>query len=260
MPRPRVLLLDDDPSARCFVAMALAELPLDLVECEHVAAALAALRAAPCDLLLTDLVLRGESGLDLLRHLQHEPGLLPGGRVIVLSAALGAAAEPLLDNLPVWRTLAKPATFDTLQACVGEALGLAPSAAQAAAARSGPEALAMRRHFGGDAAMFDAFRTTCRAQFTEDLAEGDAALAAGDRAALQRLGHSLKTVLQLIGRPELAAQAAALDAAAAAADGTPLHLLWQSLRNGLGESLADAPQPTVERPSGTVESGSGGLR
>ena len=36
MTRPRVLLVEDDPSLRRFVRMALEELPIDLIECDSV--------------------------------------------------------------------------------------------------------------------------------------------------------------------------------------------------------------------------------
>lgn len=263
MARPRVLLLDDDPSVRCFVGLALAELPIELIACEHIAAARDALQAAPCDLLLTDLVLRDESGLEFLQQLRDEPGLRGETRVLVLSAGLDGPTRQRLADLPVWRLLAKPTSLAQLQAAVREALApaapdaAAPPAAAATEAMCSTENIAMTQHFGGDAALFAAFRSTCWSQFPEDLATADAALAAGDAPALHRVGHSLKTVLQLIGRPDLARQASAVDEAAAAGDWSRLRPHWAALRDALGAAQAEGPQPTVERPAAPAATGSG---
>ncbi|RZL92532.1 MAG: response regulator, partial [Variovorax sp.] len=68
----------------------------------------------------------------------------------------------------------------------------------------------------------------------DDLAQGDAAVAAADAAALRRVAHGLKAVLALIGEPVLAAQARALEEAAARlSPGTPLPAGWDALASGL---------------------------
>jgi HPt (histidine-containing phosphotransfer) domain-containing protein len=129
-----------------------------------------------------------------------------------------------------------------LQACVREAVeaGEAGEAGEAApedpavsAASAASFEAAIARHFGGDAALFEAFRAACRAQFQDDLQAGDRALAAADLPALRRLGHSLKSVLRTLGREADAERAAALDAAAAAGRADLAAAAWPPLRAAL---------------------------
>lgn len=263
MARARVLLLDDDPTIRFFVGLALADLPVDLVECAGVDEAVATLRAAPCQLLLTDLVLRTGSGFDLLQLFQHEPALRADARVVVFSAALTPEVHERLRTLGVWRLLAKPASLADLQACVQEGLSASPTARPApwpeplpAPGMDADEDLALQQHFGGDLPLFMAFRGSCEAQFGDDRRGIDEALARDDAATVQRTCHSLKTVLLMLGRPALAARAKALDSAAQAADRPAMDALWPALRDALDAGA----QPAAERPSATGVGEGDGVR
>lgn len=249
---PRVLLVDDDPSIRRFVALALEEQPLELIACASVAEALAELRRRPVELLLTDLMMPGETGLDLLARLADEPALRGTARVVVFSAGLNAAMQARLAGFDVWRLLAKPISVLELEACVHDGLALAagdgaPRTAAAApppaAGLSADEAAAVERHFGGDAALFVAFRDSCREQFGADLRRGDAAVAAADAAALRLLAHSLKSVLATLGHDAAGATARQLEAAAAAADWPGAGPLWWRLRATLAALAADGGAP-----------------
>lgn len=241
MTRPRVLLVDDDPSIRRFVALALEELEVDLVEAAGVAAARQALLGGPFDLIITDLMMPGETGLDLLQHLADHPAQRGAARVAVFSAGLTAAMQAQLDSFDVWRQLSKPISLTALEDCVREAVDAAASAAPSAvpaAAGAGAESeslsadeqAAIERHFGGERALFIAFRASCRAQFAADLRSGDAAVAGGDAPALRRLAHSLKSVLSTLGHPGAGATARSLEDAAAVADWASATPLWQQLR------------------------------
>jgi len=88
----------------------------------------------------------------------------------------------------------------------------------------------VERHFGGDRALFDSFRAGCVERFAVDIAAGDAAVAAEDAAALRRVAHGLKAVLELIGHPHLAATARALEDAPAGEAGAAA---WARLAQGL---------------------------
>ena len=70
MALPRVLLLEDDPAVRRFVALALEPLPLQLLPCGTLAEARALLEHTPVQLVLMDLALPDGSGLELLPSLQ----------------------------------------------------------------------------------------------------------------------------------------------------------------------------------------------
>jgi CheY-like chemotaxis protein len=238
MNRPRVLLVDDDASIRRFVALALEELEVDLVEVPGVAPAREALAAGRFDLIITDLMMPGETGLDLLQHLTDHPAQRGAARVAVFSAGLTAAMQSQLDTFDVWRQLSKPISLTALEDCVREAVSARSSAPAEtmAASTSGDESLsaderlAIDRHFGGEQALFIAFRASCRAQFSADLKAGDAAMAGGDAAALRRLAHSLKSVLATLGHPGPGATARALEDAAATADWASATPLWRQLR------------------------------
>lgn len=236
MTRPRVLLVDDDTSIRRFVALALEELDIDLVDLPGVAPAREALRHGRFDLIITDLMMPGETGLDLLQHLADHPAQRGAARIAVFSAGLTAAMQARLDSFDVWRQLSKPISLTDLEDCVREAVGASAAAPAPAVATAQDETLsaderaAIERHFGGEQALFVAFRASCRAQFDVDLQLGDAAVARGDAAALRHLAHSLKSVLATLGHPGPGATARSLEDAAAAADWDAATPLWQQLR------------------------------
>lgn len=234
----RVVLVEDDASIRRLVALALEDLPVALVACADAAQARQALRDAPAALLLTDLMMPGESGLVLLQALAADPGLRGSARLAVFSAGVDETTRAALEALGVTRVLHKPASIAALQGLVTWALAAAspPAAAPVAPASAAEgQAAAIEQHFAGDAALFRAFRESCLAQFAADVAAGDAALAAGDLPALRRLGHSLKSVLHTLGHAAPAAQAQALDAAAAAGTQADSAAHWQTLRVALRE-------------------------
>jgi CheY-like chemotaxis protein len=242
MTRPRVLLVDDDPSIRRFVALALEELDVELIDVPGVAPAREALRQGRFDLIITDLMMPGETGLDLLQHLADHPAQRGAARIAVFSAGLTAAMHQRLNTFDVWRQLSKPISLSALEDCVRDAVGAASSdaATSASPAAAGDDSLsaderaAVERHFGGEQALFIAFRASCQTQFAADLRAGDAAVACGDATALRHLAHSLKSVLATLGHAGPGAIARSLEDAAAAADWGSAKPLWQQLRAGLG--------------------------
>lgn len=218
---PRVLLVEDDASLRRWVAMVLEDEPIELVSCGDGATALAELARAPVRLVLTDLMMPGISGRELLQRLDTEPGLGGGPLRVVFSAGLDATTREALAGLGVWRWLHKPTSMAELLACVRDAL-----AGASIAAASAPSQDVIERHFGGDRALFEAYRSSCDAQFALDADVGDAALAARDAQALRRLGHSLKSVLETLGEAVGAARARQLEGAALAGDWATLDVQW----------------------------------
>lgn len=257
-PRPRVLLVEDDPSIRRFVALALEESAVELLTCETVGEALGLLDQGGIALVITDLMLPGESGLGLVERLAQWPERIGRAKVVVFSAGITTEVEERLRSLQVWRMLRKPASVLDLDACVSEALALwsQPDGADAtreAAGETNPpsandtksaEAQAIATHFAGNAPLFRAYRISCHAQFPHDQAAGDAAAAAGDAGALRRLGHSLATVLLTLGRPADSALARALETAAETQGAAAATALWQQLKERLSAPLPDTtPRP-----------------
>jgi len=221
----RVVLVDDDASIRRLVELALEELPIELVTCASVAEARAAIEAAPPRLVITDLMMPGETGFDLMHWLAAHPERRGAARVVVFSAGLDAPTRARLAGLDVWRELDKPVSVAALEACVREAVGLPGGVPPLAPDRPGLDS-----HFGGDVALYDAFSAQAVAQFAADVPDGDRCLAAGDWPALRRLAHSLKGVLALLGVERGVAIARALETAAAQGDATACTRGWPPLR------------------------------
>ena len=162
MSTPKVLLVEDDSSIARFVQMALEELPIELVTCANVPDAMQALHAGGVELIITDLMLPGESGIDLVQRLLQEP--VQGRRipVAVFSAGLTPPVREQLQAMKVWRMVSKPASVAELEACVTDALALvaeppanapAPTTTLADEAAD-DEAQAIATHFAGDEFLF----------------------------------------------------------------------------------------------------------
>lgn len=225
MTLPRVLLVEDDTSIARFVQMALDELPIELVTCTNVPDAIQSLHTGGAQLIITDLMLPGESGSDLVQQLLDDPALGRQARVAVFSAGLTPAVREKLVAMKVWRMLSKPASVRDLEACVRDALHLnadqpfnvPPGAAAgplSSASAESDEAQAIAAHFAGDAFLFNAYRHSCRDQFPNDVTLGDAACAAQDWPGLRRLAHSLATVLLTLGHPSASVRAQQLETSA----------------------------------------------
>jgi DNA-binding response OmpR family regulator len=249
--RPRVLLVEDDAALRKLVALVLEVLDIELVSCANGADGLAELRAAPVHVLITDLMMPGLSGYDLLQALADAPALRGTARVLVCSAGLDARARARLALLGAWRMLDKPVSVQVLEDCVREALRLSALDASAPEPASGvgehdeagAEQAVISQYFAGQTALFAAYRADCLLQFAHDLQTGDRALAARDAPAVQRLAHNLKSVLRMLGREAAAAQAQALEAAAARADWGEMAPGWDGLRRQLTRWALPAPPP-----------------
>ncbi len=237
VPGRRVLLVEDDASIARFVDMALEDQGVDLTTCGDVETALSLLRERPVGLVITDLMLPGLSGFDLVDRLYAEPALLDGAKVVIFSAGISADNQKRLEGRGIWRILRKPASVAQLQACVldafGEDLDTPPPPADAPpepAAFGSVESDAILAYFGGDAPLFRAYRAKCLVQFAHDLAVGDAALQSTDLAALQRLAHSLSTVFRTLGWVEDSLVAKQLEALAAVGDAQACAIAWTQLR------------------------------
>lgn len=237
--RPRVLLVEDDASLQRFVALALDEFEIDLVTVTDVDTALAELADAPVALILSDLMLPGRSGFDLIDALAARPALRGAARLVVFSAGLNPQARQRLDRPEVWRLLSKPCSLAELEGCVRDALALQQEAAPPMASTpptaptDEPSAQAINAHFGGNKTLYHAFRASCLRQFGADIAAGELACRQGDAAALRRLAHSLKSVLLTLGHPAESAQAHQLETLAEHADWPAALSQWRALSSTL---------------------------
>lgn len=250
----RVLLLEDEGLIRRFVALALEGLPVVLEEAHDLAQARRMLDEADAErhlLLITDLMLPDGSGLDLLRELRAGKLRRPPRRVAAFSAGLTPERVAELESLGVERWLPKPVSVHELAHCVTEALetvrripdssfGTLPGALDTALPAA--EGAAVQEFFAGDRRMFEDFRDGCFTRFSNDISEGQQAVADGDLARLRRLAHSLGSVLRLIGQPTLSAQARALEEQARQGDPAALHA-WPPMATGLASLARDGGTP-----------------
>lgn len=238
-----MLLIEDDASIRRFVELALEDEPIALHQAATVADALDQLRTQGAfRLVVTDLMLPDGSGQQVLQAMADEPALRAGARVAVFSAGLSAETRTRLDTLGVDEVIAKPASLAQLLQCLQRALAGTPATTPPTAdATPDPARLAVDRYFAGDHALYAAYRDSCRRQFVHDRRAGDTALAAGDNAALRRLAHSLKTVLQTLGHEHDSAVARQLEHDAADGRSEPARAGWARLGPALDRLSADAP-------------------
>jgi CheY-like chemotaxis protein len=259
--RPRIIVVDDESSIRRLVQMALEDLsqdvPLDLVLCASGQEAMDALQVAPARLLITDLMMPGMSGFELLEHLSEHPELRAGALLVVFSAGLQASAQARLAALPVWRQLSKPVSILTLMECVEDALlSQAPAPASPLAAADGTgsaqpettvgppsasdEASAIELNFAGNTALFKAFDAACRAQFGTDLAQIQGAMDRREAPSVHRSAHSLRGVLDTLGHRQAAQASRVIELAAARGDWAAMPDAWATLRAALIRLRADA--------------------
>jgi CheY-like chemotaxis protein len=118
----RLLVVEDDADTREVVGMMLRESGAEVVGVDTADAALAALRAAPPDVLISDIGLADRDGYDLIREVRRLPGETGSVPAIALSAF--ARDSDRLDALRAGydRHLAKPVEPHALRSAVAELL------------------------------------------------------------------------------------------------------------------------------------------
>ena len=118
----RILVVDDDPQVAGIVSRILEHGGHEVRVATDGRAAVRIHREEPADLVITDVFMPGQDGIETILQLHAE---FPGLKIIVMSGgAQGAHAKPLEDArlLGATRTLAKPFSPDTLISTVQELL------------------------------------------------------------------------------------------------------------------------------------------
>ncbi len=123
----RILIIDDEAAVHEMLGAALRNLGHEVILATHGRQALNFLRAQPVDLVLTDLVMPEQDGIETIMALRH---LFPALPVLAMSGA--SKHSPLYleiaAHLGVRRTLTKPFDLATLYAAVDETLERVPAA------------------------------------------------------------------------------------------------------------------------------------
>jgi two-component system, chemotaxis family, chemotaxis protein CheY len=114
----RILIIDDDPAVRRMIATALSRLGHDVAESSDGAEGVQQYRARPSELVITDLYMPGQDGIETIQVLRDE---FPDARILAISggASVGGSGS-LIDArlLGADDTLEKPFTLDQLAAVV----------------------------------------------------------------------------------------------------------------------------------------------
>jgi DNA-binding response OmpR family regulator len=119
---PRILVIDDDGVTRLVLGAALRDAGYEVEEVSDGAEGMAAFRARPADLVITDLVMPQHGGLETVREIRQSD---PKVRILVVSGVIGSSAEHLRTavRLGADRVLPKPVNLKELQAMVAGLLG-----------------------------------------------------------------------------------------------------------------------------------------
>ncbi|HEX6309396.1 MAG TPA: response regulator [Longimicrobiales bacterium] len=118
-----VLIIDDDDAVRRMLRAALERAGHRVEEGRNGAEGMSIYRRAPADLVITDVFMPDQDGIETIQQLRAE---FPASRILAISGgSTGAAAGPLTDArlLGANATLAKPFTLDRLSDTVRELLG-----------------------------------------------------------------------------------------------------------------------------------------
>ena len=118
--RPRLLVVDDDPSVRDLLARTLTQADYDVDTAEDGPAALERLRAAAYDLLITDLRMPGMDGLSVIREARR---IRPDIAVVIITGHSTEASAIEAINIGVAGYLTKPFRLPRILEAAARALG-----------------------------------------------------------------------------------------------------------------------------------------
>ncbi|MBL9138593.1 MAG: response regulator [Verrucomicrobiales bacterium] len=119
---PRILLVDDNDAIRTVLHRLLARSGFDVVEARNGVEALAAHKARPADIVVTDLIMPEKEGLETILELRR---MQPRLRIIAMSGGGRVRAQDYLklaSALGASRTLAKPFSEAELLKAIQELL------------------------------------------------------------------------------------------------------------------------------------------
>ncbi len=122
----RILIIEDDDLLRSVIATALTKTGHTVVEANEGRMGCDLFRASPCDLVLTDLIMPGQEGIETIMRLRHDYSDLP---IIAMSggSAHAKAYLAMAAKFGVRSILPKPFTIVELVRAIAEALAPGPS-------------------------------------------------------------------------------------------------------------------------------------
>jgi CheY-like chemotaxis protein len=121
---PTILVIDDSPSALQTVAGMLAEAGYRVRLCANGKSAVRLLKNEPIDLILTDIYMPEEDGLDVIRERRR---ICPDVPVVAMSGITGKGCMlAVARHMGACQTLLKPFSHADLLDAIRAALGAAP--------------------------------------------------------------------------------------------------------------------------------------
>jgi CheY-like chemotaxis protein len=118
-PAARILVVDDEAGVRCFLRKVLEQAGYEVTETANGKQALQHARAGGVDLVITDLVMPEQEGIETIQALRRD---VPGIGIIAISGAFGGAFLKVAQLMGAAAVLNKPLNADLLLARVAEVL------------------------------------------------------------------------------------------------------------------------------------------
>jgi len=118
----RILVVDDEVDARMLIRIALEKAGYEVLEAENVEASLQILRIATVDLILSDIMMPGKGGFELIKEIQTH---FTGVKIVAISGGFIWSAQKegiLAKAMEIEGAMAKPFTVEELLQTVGKAL------------------------------------------------------------------------------------------------------------------------------------------
>lgn len=119
-----ILVVDDDPGVRDVIRSMLESAGYAVLAAENGREAMKILKAARVDLILTDLVMPEQEGIETIKALRRE---YPNLKVIAMSGAFGGDYLRIASYLGAHATLPKPIQMGALLKLISETLAEEPS-------------------------------------------------------------------------------------------------------------------------------------
>ena len=118
---PRILVIDDEPVLRTFIGEILTSAGYEVILAADGREGVERYRSSPADLVLTDLNMPNQDGVETIRELRS---CFPEVAVIVMSGSVDAGTMPsIIAKLGAVGILEKPFLTNQLMAVVEKALG-----------------------------------------------------------------------------------------------------------------------------------------
>lgn len=116
-----VLVVDDEPSIRKLLRRVCSVVGVDCIESCCVSEAIPILNGSKVDLVVCDLNMPGETGLQIIDHVRSSGSPIP---VIIFSGSLTPAEEEKAIQMGANLVLCKPASVDVLRGAMSKYLDL----------------------------------------------------------------------------------------------------------------------------------------